>query len=167
MPEEILHRAELADLVFPWKSILFVFSCRLVLPSDNYNCAEGQLLLSKRTTLALQKDSFWKAKGLLLKIRRNLSEKWKGKSEKSDGVALFGNSGGNDVSSGVVSGLAKQIVGGYGVPAVAWAVRQYILIVSFFYTTACSGGCVKSQQNGLKAPKAHSPRQRLGCTDWK
>ena len=27
------------------------------------------------------------------------------------------------------------------------------------------GGCVKSQQNGLKAPKAHSPRQRLGCTD--
>ena len=73
------------------------------------------------------------------KIQWNLSEKWKGKSEKSDGVALFGNSGGNDVSSGVVSGLAKQIVGGYGVPAVAWAVRQYILIVSFFYTTACSG----------------------------
>ena len=30
---------------------------------------------------------------------------------------------------------------------------------------ALGGGCVKSQQNGLKAPKAHSPRQRLGCTD--
>ena len=84
-------------------------------------------------------DFKWKVKREKWKIQWNLSEKWKGKSEKSDGVALFGNSGGNDVSSGVVSGLAKQIVGGYGVPDVAWAVRQYILIVSFFYTTACSG----------------------------
>ena len=81
----------------------------------------------------------WKVKGEKWRIQLNLREKWKGESEKSDGVALFGNSGGNDVSSGVVSGLTKQIVGGYGVPAVAWAVRQYILIVSFFYTTACSG----------------------------
>ena len=42
---------------------------------------------------------------------------------------MYGNSGGNDVSSGVVSGLAKQIVGGYGVPAVACAAYRHILSI--------------------------------------
>ena len=101
------------------------------MPNGNFNCAERQLLLSQGTTLALQKDSFCSSKGLvlqskrtrfaiqkdsfcfskglLLKIRWILSEKGKGKSEKSDGVAMYGILSDNNVLSGFVSGLAKQL----------------------------------------------------------
>ena len=38
--------------------------------------------------------------------------------------------------------------------------------ISESYSAAIRGrGCVKTQFYGLKAQKAHSPRQRLGCTD--
>ena len=46
-------------------------------------------------------------------------EKGKEKSEKSDGVALSEISVDNIRSSSFQSGFAMQILGGYGVPAIA------------------------------------------------
>jgi hypothetical protein len=45
--------------------------------------------------------------------------------------------------------------------------KNGVIIIIYYYnvTSLYSRGCVKTQFYGLKAQKAHSPRQRLGCTD--